>query len=280
MDILKVGDFQLIWLNGGKILLDGGAMFGVVPKPIWSKRYACNELNQVELRTDPILIQANGKYLLLDSGMGNGKLDEKQKKRAGLLEESDVEESLKKLNIAPEEISFVLLTHFHNDHAAGLTRAKDGQFTPIFNKAIHYIHATEWEEALHPNIRSRNTYLKENWEPIQPMVQTFSERIEVMPGIEMIHTGGHSAGHAIVRIESQGEIVYHLADILPTRAHRNPLWVMAYDDYPMDSIKAKEKWIRQGVEEGAWFSFYHDNTYRAIKWNEDGEMIAEMRATT
>jgi len=108
---------------------------------------------------------------------------------------------------------------------------------------------------------------------VQHQVQTYGERLEVLPGIELHHTGGHSQGHAVVRMESGGQLVLHLADLLPTHAHRNPLWVMAYDDYPMTSIFAKEKWIKAGIAEGAWFTFYHDLFYRAVKWNEKGELL-------
>ncbi|RKD22837.1 hypothetical protein BEP19_11380 [Ammoniphilus oxalaticus] len=278
MDHLQIGDFRLVWLNGGKILLDGGAMFGVVPKFMWSKRYPCNDLNQIKMRVDPILIQTDERNILIDTGMGSRKLDESQKRRMGLVEESTVEQSLRALGLTPQDIDYVLLTHLHNDHAAGLTRKKDDRYTAVFSEARHYVEATEWQEARHPNIRTRNTYLEENWQPVEKIVQTYNDRYEVLPGVDLIHTGGHSAGHAIVRIESKGEVAYHLSDILPTHAHRNPLWVMAYDDYPMDSIFAKEKWIQKAIEEEAWFVFYHDYFYRAIKWDLDGNIVGELKA--
>lgn len=277
MNTLTIGQIRLVWLNGGKILLDGGGMFGVVPKGMWSKKYPCNESNQIELRTDPILIQANGRNLLIDTGMGSGKLEEKQKARHGLVEESEIERSLYELGLTLDDIHHILLTHFHNDHAAGLTRLKDGQYLPVFNKAVHHVHAIEWEEVRFPNIRSRNTYFKENWQPVESMIHPYKERYEVIEGVELIHTGGHSAGHVIVRIESEGKIAYHLGDIMPTHAHKNPLWVLAFDDYPMDSIFAKEKWIQQAIEEKAWFIFYHDNFYRAIKWDAKGNVLDEVK---
>ncbi len=277
MKSLTIGQFRLSWLNGGKIILDGGGMFGVVPKRMWSKKYPCDESNMIELRTDPILIQANGQNLLIDTGMGSGKLDAKQKARHGLVEESDLEKSLADLGLTADDIHHVLLTHFHNDHAAGLTKLEQNQYLPLFTKAVHHVHVTEWEEVRFPNIRSRNAYFKENWQPVERMVRPFEDRLEVMEGVELIHTGGHSAGHAIVRIESKGEIAYHLGDIMPTHAHKNPLWVLAFDDYPMDSIFAKEKWIHQAIEEKAWFIFYHDNLCRAIKWDSEGNVVDEVR---
>lgn len=276
MNQLTVGNFHLHWLDGGLTQLDGGAMFGVVPKPLWSKRYPSNELNQIPLKADPILIKAGDKHLLIESGMGRNRLTDKQKRNFGLAEESRVEESLAKLGLSPDDIDYVLMTHMHYDHANGLVSKEGEQLFSTFSKATIYVQEQEWEEMKNPNIRSRNTYWEENWRPIEQQVVTFGEKLTVLPGIELHHTGGHSQGHAIVKLESEGEILLHLADILPTHAHQNSLWVMAYDDYPMTSIIAKEKWIKDGIQAGAWFSFYHDAVYRAVKWNELNEIVEKM----
>ena len=135
--------------------------------------------------------------------------------------------------------------------------------------------AVEWNEVRHPNIRSKNTYWKENWESIQHQVTTFVDEIEVLPGINMIHTGGHSAGHSIIKLIQHDEVLIHMADIMPTHAHQNPLWVLAYDDYPMDSVYAKEKIMAEAFAKGHGFIFYHDAFYRLIKWNETGKEIIE-----
>lgn len=276
MDQLVLGDIQMFWLQGGLTQLDGGAMFGVVPKPLWSKRYPCNELNQIPLRADPILIQTQGKNLLLESGIGKNRLTDKQKRNYGLAEEAQIEESLTELGLSPADIDIVLMTHMHYDHANGLVSRNGEELYSSFPNAKIYVQELEWEEMRTPNIRSRNTYWEENWRPIESQVVTYGERLEVLPGIEMFHTGGHSYGHAIVQLVSKGEKLLHLADILPTHAHQNSLWVMAYDDYPMTSIFAKEKWIKEGIRDGAWFSFYHDAIYRAVKWNDQNEIIEKV----
>ncbi len=278
MDQLIVGDFTLTWLLGGLTQLDGGAMFGVVPKPLWSKRYPSNDNNQIPLRADPILIQTGGKTLLIESGIGRDRLTDKQKRNYGLAEESRVEESLAALGLTTGDIDIVLMTHMHYDHCNGLVSNRQGELYSTFANALIYVQELEWEEMRNPNIRSRNTYWEENWRPIEQQVQTYGESVEILPGIEMFHTGGHSYGHAIARIESKGETLLHLADILPTHAHQNSLWVMAYDDYPMNSIYAKEKWIKLGIQQNAWFSFYHDSVYRALKWDEQGQITAKIEA--
>lgn len=256
--------------------MDGGAMFGVVPKPLWTRKYPVNEKNQIELRCDPMFLQVNGKNILIEAGIGNGKLTDKQKRNYGVSEESQIEADLEKLGLTAADIDIVLMTHLHFDHACGLTKPSNGGCVSTFPNAKIYTSQVEWDEMRHPNIRSRNTYWPENWEAIAEQVITFQNEITIEDNIRMIHTGGHSAGHSIIMIESEGEKLLHMADIMPTHAHQNPLWVLAYDDYPMDSIREKQKWIPEALQSGAWFSFYHDAYYRALKWNKDGEITATL----
>lgn len=280
MDTFQFHDMTLTWLNGGVTYLDGGAMFGVVPKPLWSRKYPSNEKNQIELRTDPILIQYKGKNLLIDAGVGNGKFTEKQLRNYGVEEQSKIDDSLKELGLTTEDIDIVLMTHLHFDHACGLTKWQNDELVSTFPHAKIMASQIEWDEMREPNIRSANTYWKENWKPIIGQVQTFEEELEVMPGITMFHTGGHSEGHAIIRLTQAGETIIHMADIMPTHAHQNPLWVLAYDDYPMTSVFAKEKLVDEILKNGYWVSFYHDAHKRLIKWDQSGkEIIAELPRT-
>ncbi|TWE02704.1 glyoxylase-like metal-dependent hydrolase (beta-lactamase superfamily II) [Neobacillus bataviensis] len=272
MDTLKIGNVSLTWLSGGVTYLDGGAMFGVVPKGLWSKKYPANDKNQIELPTDPILIQMNGKYILVESGLGKGKLTGKQLRNYGVTKESEVEESLQLLGVAPESIDFVLMTHMHFDHACGLTKLVNGQYISTFPNAQIITSQVEWDELRNPNIRSKNTYWRENWEAVESQVVPFEEKWE-FGAITMIHTGGHSDGHSILLIEDGGETCIHMADLMATHAHQNVLWVMAYDDYPMTSIAGKQKWLSLGLEKNAWFTFYHDAFYRAVKWDKDGKQL-------
>lgn len=273
MDTLKIGNVSLTWLSGGITNLDGGAMFGVVPKALWSRKYSVNEKNQIELPTDPILIEIDGKNLLVETGLGKGKLTEKQLRNYGVTRESDLDESLASLGINAGKIDYVLMTHLHFDHACGLTKLVDGEYVSVFPNAKIISSQIEWDEMRNPNIRSKNTYWKENWKAIEDQVETFEESWSFGP-IRMVHVGGHSNGLSILIIEDKGEMAIHMADLMATHAHQNSLWVMAYDDYPMDSIAAKEKWIPYALERNAWFTFYHDAFYRAVRWGADGQ-IAE-----
>ena len=266
----------MTWLTGGVTNLDGGAMFGVVPKMLWSKKYPPNDKNQIECPTDPILIQMDELNILVESGIGKGKLTEKQLRNFGVTKESEVESSLGKLGLKPDMIDYVLMTHLHFDHACGLTKLVDGEYISTFPNAKIVTSQVEWDEMRNPNIRSKNTYWKENWQAIEPQVVPFVEKWGLGP-ITMVHTGGHSNGHSILMIEDGGELAVHMADLMATHAHQNVLWVMAYDDYPMDSIAAKEKWFPYALEKNAWFTFYHDTFYRAVKWGADGKITESIK---
>ncbi|CAG9622136.1 YtnP family quorum-quenching lactonase [Sutcliffiella rhizosphaerae] len=278
METLSLGNWKLTWLNGGVTHLDGGAMFGVVPKALWSKKYPVNDLNQIELRTDPILIQTGEHNILVESGIGNGKLTEKQKRNFGATEESQVIEDLSKLGLTPNDIDIIIMTHLHYDHVCGLTNydSSKGEYVSVFPNAVIHVSDTEWYEMCNPNIRSKNTYWEMNWQGIEKQVKTFNSEVTVVDGIKMIHTGGHSDGHSIVVLTQGEDILFHMADLMPTHAHLPSLWVLAYDDYPMTSIHAKEKWINEGLKQNAWFTFYHDAFYRAVKWNESKEITEKV----
>jgi len=274
MDQLYIGNTSLTWLSGGVMNLDGGAMFGVVPKPLWSKKYPSNDQNQILLPADPILVQTvEGINILIDAGLGNGKFTDKQIRNFGIKSESNIENSLKHLGLTVNDINIILMTHLHYDHACGLTKFENGQWTSVFKNAQIFTSKIEWDEMRNPNIRSKNTYWRENWEPVQNQVKTFDMEINITPSIRMVRTGGHSNGHAIIIIKDGNERIIHMADIMPTHAHSNVLWVMAYDDFPLDSITSKQKWMKYGLERNAWFTFYHDALTRAVMFNKDGNNI-------
>ncbi|GAA0455816.1 YtnP family quorum-quenching lactonase [Alkalibacillus silvisoli] len=273
METMTIGNATLTWVNGGVTHMDGGAMFGVVPKPLWSLKYPHNELNQIELRCDPILLQVENHNILIDSGVGFGKLPDKLKRNFGVLEESRVFESLKQLKLTPEDIDTILMTHLHFDHASGLTYINDGKLTSSFPNSKVITSEVEWEEMQKPNMRSKNTYWKENWESVQHQIVTFKENYEVIPGLTMTHTGGHSNGHSVIHYDDGKDSFVHMADLMPTHAHQNPLWVLAYDDYPVTSVHEKKALLDEAYEKDRWFIFYHDAYYRALKFDQEQSIM-------
>ncbi|MCC5889235.1 MAG: MBL fold metallo-hydrolase [Alkalibacterium sp.] len=282
MDTLKLGNTKVTWLNGGITKMDGGAMFGPVPKPLWSRKYPCNEHNQIELVTEPILVEKEGTHYLIDGGIGKGRLSEKQLKNFGASEGVPLEEDLAKLNLKPELIDKVLMTHLHFDHVAGLVKKSGDKLVPAFPNAEIIVERREWEAIKYPMKRTQGTYWEENWKTIEKQVILFDSYYQAAEGVELIHTGGHSPGHCLVKLTDQDKVAVHFSDILPTHAHMNPLWVSAFDDYPLNTIEAKEKWLPEAVNNQWVILFYHDAYYRALKFNgnpKEGQVVLKRTKT-
>jgi glyoxylase-like metal-dependent hydrolase (beta-lactamase superfamily II) len=276
----RIGEFELTWLNGGRFELDGGAMFGVVPKALWRKKYPANEENYIPLAASPILVKTPGALVLIESGLGN-KLTDKQKKIFRVQEEWSLEADLKQLGLTREDIDIVILTHFDFDHAGGVVmQDTDGRLALSFPRAKHVLQKKEWEDVMNPTIRSINTYWPVNNELMRGSrnLELVSGEAEIVPGMRVIQTGGHNSGHQIVKMESNAEKAVHMGDLLPTHAHFNPLWVMAYDNYPLDSIAMKEKLIKAAVNDRAWFTFYHDAFIHACRFDEAGNVVERREA--
>jgi len=271
---LKIGDFELIWLNGGTFELDGGAMFGVVPKVLWQTKYQSDESNYIPMNAWPILVKTSDRLVLIETGLGN-KLTEKQKKIFRVKEAWQVPQELQALGLSREEIDFVVLTHYDFDHAGGLIMQDEkGNLQPSFPNAKYIIQRSEWEDVLNPNKRSINTFWPINYEAIKDSknLELVEGTAEVVRGVTVCHTGGHNRGHQIVKLDSAGQTALHLADLLPTHVHFNPLWVMAYDNYPLDAIGQKELWEERGIRQHSWFTFYHDPFVLACRFDEKGGM--------
>lgn len=285
MKSFKLGDFEIFWLNGGEFELDGGTMFGVVPKVLWSKKYPADtgdyirhEDNYIKLLNYPLLVKTADSLVVVETGLGN-KLTEKQKQIFRVIKDWDIPSDLKKLGLKRQDITHVILTHCDFDHAGGIVMYNaDGNEELTFPNAKHIVQKLEWEDAMHPNIRSENTYWLLNFNKLKgtDSLQLVEGNYTICEGIEVQLTGGHTRGHQIVRIQSAKEVAYHLADLLPTHVHFNPLWIMAYDNFPMDVISLKQKYESQGIRENAWFTFYHDPSMYACKFDSQGQVVKKI----
>lgn len=277
---MQLGNFRIRWISDGDFKLDGGAMFGVVPKTLWTKRYPCDERNYIQMALNCLLIETPDAKVLIDTGYGN-KLSAKQQAMFQLHQPPTLFESLEAAGVEREAIDFVIYSHMHSDHTGGGTFLDaNGVVQASFPRARHVMQAKEWAEASSPTIRSKHAYFPENWQAIEALglISPADGTVEICPGVRVIPTGGHSQGHQVVRIESEGQVALHLADLLPTHAHLNPLWVMAYDDYPMDSIMAKDTWIKRAKAEGWWLTFYHDPEVLAGVWDGEGNLLKQVSA--
>lgn len=260
---MKIGDIDVIPLSDGQFRLDGGAMFGVVPKTLWQRATTPDELNRIPLSLTPLLIRAAGLNVLVDAGVGD-KLPEKLMSIYAI-ERTPLSASLAAHGLAPDDIDVVLATHLHFDHAGGFTTRIDGTVRPAFSRARYLIRRGEWDDAIHPHARSRASYLAENYVPLQEagLVDFIEEDGEVLPGISVWRTGGHTRHHQIVKIDSAGETGLYLADLVPTAAHVPEAWIMAYDLYPMETLEAKARWLSEAVRGEYVIFFEHDPTLTA-----------------
>lgn len=276
MDRLKHGDMTLTWLPTSISITDGGPIFGVVNKKEWTNYYPANENYDIELHQSPILIQYRDKNYLIDVGYDTSKFTDLKRRTSDIVSETLIDESLAQVGLTPADIDAILITHMHDGHASGLTRKNEaGDFVPVFPNALIYISDLEWGEVTHPNIRSKGLYMQETWEPVIGKVRVFTDGIIVAPGIEMIHIGGHSRGMCMVKLTQGQEVAIHLSDLLYTVAAMNPLWITAFDDYPMEGIRIKQKWLNEAFSKGYKFIFYHDAYYCMLQFDSDGRKIID-----
>lgn len=268
---LKIGDFQIHWLNGGHCRLDGGSMFGAVPKVLWEKKCPADAANTIPISNDALLVRTPDHNIIIDTGLGN-KLTEKQQvifQVTPWLLLSELEE----LGLSPGDIDSVILTHCDFDHAGGVVMHDEaGREKLSFPKGIHYIQQSEWEDVEQPCKRAQSTYLAENFRLLKKegRIELIDGDHEVCPGIRLRHTGGHTRGHQLVEIQSKGESAVHLGDLFPTRFHTNPLWIMAYDNFPLEVIECKEEYFGHYLQKDSWFTFYHDLQVKACKLDDQG----------
>ena len=277
---LQVGENGIYWLNGGGFRLDGGTMFGPVPKKLWAARYPADEDNTIPMVNDPLLVVTPEHRIIIDSGLGN-KLSEKQKTIFQIQPEWDLPAELNRLGFTREDIDIVILTHGDFDHAGGIVMADEhGEYELTFPNARHFMHILEWQDVQDPGLRSKSTYFKENFlylEPGNNLILTEHD-VDVCKGVKIYHSGGHTRGHQIVEITSRKQTAVHLGDLMPTHAHVNPLWVMAYDNFPLDVIDSKIKYYDLFREKDAWYTSYHDPVVRACRLNKDTEIVEKWPA--
>jgi len=254
-----VGDLQLVSLSDGIIRLDGGLMFGLVPKPLWEKRTPADERNRVTLTMRPLVVRGT-RTMIIDAGVGN-KGDAKFDSIYGIDRSQSLDRTLAEAGLAPEDIDIVLATHLHFDHAGGFTvRDEAGRLRPRFPRARYVVRRGEWEDATHLNERSRGSYHVENYAPLAEagVLELVDDDQTIMPGVRVRRTGGHTMHHQAIWIESKGEHAVYPADLLPMTVHLPPNWIMGIDSYPMDTLAAKKAFLEEAAAKEALVFFQHD----------------------
>lgn len=274
---LKLGQFELSIVSDGKFWLDGGAMFGVVPKVMWNKLNPADDLNRIELGLNCLLIQTADNKILVDTGIGE-KLKERFQDIYRVERDFSLVEILHRRGIEPEDIDKVINTHLHFDHCGGNTVKKDGKLVPTFPNAQYIIQKQEWYDATHPNIRTKASYLKENFIPLEENDQLLliEGAYEIIKGVKVIVTNGHTQGHQSVLIESDRSKAIYFGDLIPTTSHIKIPYVMGYDLYPLDLIKRKEDILKRALSEHWLLIFEHDpEVVFAYVIEENGKAILQ-----
>jgi methylmalonyl-CoA epimerase len=273
----SVGDLELVSLCDGFIRLDGGAMFGVVPKPLWSTRAAHDDRNRVLLAMRPLVVRGV-RTMLIDAGLGDKETEEFHD-MYGVDRRRNLDHTLAEAGLSIEDIDVVLATHLHFDHAGGFTvRDAAGGVRPKFPRAQYIVRRGEWEDAAHPHERNRASYLAHNYAPLaeRGVLQLVEEDRTIMPGVRVRRTGGHTMHHQIVTIESGGKTAAFVADLIPTSAHLPPAWLMGYDLYPVDTLGAKKQFLQEAVEKETLVFFEHDPAMAAGYVRErDGKRVVD-----
>jgi methylmalonyl-CoA epimerase len=275
---LPLGDLRLTSVNDGTFRLDGGAMFGVVPKPLWEAKAPPDDRNRILLGMRPLVVEAEWGRMIVDCGAGD-KMDAKSADIYAFDRRRHLDHALADAGLAADSFDFALATHLHFDHFGGATaRGADGALAPRFPRATYFIRRGEWEDATHPHERNRASYRPDDFLPLEKaaVVGFYDADQEIQPGVRVVRTGGHTAQHQIVYLESGGRTAVFTADLMPTTAHIQDAWIMGYDLFPMDTLAFKKRFIRDAIEREYLIFFEHDPVIAAGYIRErDGKRSVE-----
>ncbi len=269
MHRMTLGDCELTILSDGTYELDGGAMFGVVPKVLWSKRIPPDERNMIKLGTNSLLIRDGKRNVLIETGIGS-KLSEKSqqiyKNQAQLMD------SFTEAGVSPDEIDIVINTHLHFDHCGWNTYYEGGKTVPTFPNAIYYAQAGELEHAHEQLERDRVSYLTDNYDPLvnSGQMQLLRGDAEISPGISVKVFPGHTRDLQAVIVRCGEHVVCYPSDLIPTSHHLDPTWVIGYDLYPLACIDSRHRFYEEAIPQHWLVAFTHDH-HRPWSYLEIGE---------
>ena len=273
---MKFGDYRVEVIPDCEFRLDGGAMFGVVPRNLWARVNPPDDQNRIRMNMNCLFIEADGERILIDTGIGE-KWSEKHRAMYGINRTRSFDESLRAIaGLAATDITIVINTHLHFDHAGGNSIRNDtGQAVPAFPNARYFISEAEYEHAESPTERDRASYFPENWQPMKNsgQLELKATDYEVVPGLTMETHAGHNRSMQCPRLARDGNVLFGFADLVPTRAHVPYAWVMGYDLYPVETVEAKKKLLPQAARENWTCLFYHDPDQALGKIvEEDGKL--------
>ena len=274
------GEIEVRYLHGGNFYLDGGAMFGVVPKPLWEKKIAADARNRIRLAGNVLLLRVAGKNVLVETGNGTT-WDAKLRNIYGIEEGDPLRTSLANVGLEPGDIDVVINTHLHFDHAGGNTRRVDGRDELAFPNAEYVVQRGELEHAENPTERDRASYFPHAFAPVTEAGRWRlldgtgepGDEKEILPGVAAICIPGHNATIQAVKISGGGKTLLAVADLIPTRHHLPLPWIMSYDLYPLRTLETKRTWVARIVQEKWLVAFGHDAEYPAGSLHEQERKV-------
>ena len=274
----QLGRWRIHAIQAGGQRLDGGAMFGVVPKPLWERRIAPDDRNRIQLGMRCLLVEHESGLVLIDTGAGNKENEKFHEiygvENAGAAGGTALEDGLRALGFAPDDIGLVIDTHLHFDHAGGNTRRDaEGRIVPTFARARYVVQRGEYAYATHTNERTAGSYFAHNFVPIHEagLFDFVEGEREIVSGIRVVPTPGHTPHHQSVLLDGGGERAFFLADLVPTSAHLPLPWIMGYDVEPLVTLESKRGVLRRAVDEQWLAVFEHDATVPWGRVKSDGK---------
>jgi glyoxylase-like metal-dependent hydrolase (beta-lactamase superfamily II) len=274
-----IGDFELTVFSDGTYLLDGGAFFGVIPKIMWEKKMTPDSKNRVSGGLNSLLVRTGDQNVLIETGIGN-KLSERMIKFYG--QPAKLLGNMTAAGIAPEDIDVVINTHLHFDHCGWNTIRQNERVVPTFPKAKYYVQEGEWQHANGHFERDRISYISDNYNPLvdSGQMELLRGDREIVPGISVRILPGHTAYMQAVIIESGGRKACYISDLIPTRAHIDITWGMAFDLFPVDTIESKKKYYAESIS-AKWLTvFTHDPQlpWAYVERDPEGRLLAQTPA--
>ena len=264
----SLGKWKVTALETGDFWLDGGAMMGSVPKVLWEKTNPADTFNRIQLALRCLLLDDGKNRILIESGMGD-KLESSFKGRFHVEQPKyPLKEKLREAGYAMDDVTHVLLTHLHFDHAGGATTLdSQGQLVPAFPNAVYYVSQENWEAGINPSPRDSASYLDINYKPLAEagLLQLVSDDTMIMDGVSTLIVNGHTYGQQLIKIESEGEILVFVADLIPLRSHLQLPWIMGYDLNAVLTLEEKTAFLEKAAQHKWWIWFYHDPDTVAVK---------------
>lgn len=270
---MKIGKYKLLTIQSGLFALDGGAMFGIIPKPLWEKSNPADKVNRVKLSTRNLLLVSDDKKILIDTGMGN-KWDEKSKNIYAIDSNLQLEYELELAGIKCEQVTDVLLTHLHFDHTGGSTKIENGKIIPAFPNARYYVQKKNFEWAMNPSERDKGSYLKENFEPLvkEGVLNFVDGEIEFDDNISFKIINGHTFSQQMIKISDSSDTLLYVADLIPFISQIKIPYVMGYDLQPLVTVEEKKRYLSLAADESWKLYFGHDPDYgiATVKHSDKG----------